>query len=140
MVINRFTIFLVRLDPKTGAETAKTRPCVVVSSDEVNRAIATVIIAPAAIGIGDRGGDDVNEVSGENIVALCDVDSQYVAKRFSQFPQRSNTATCGKCWKRIRTKSCPRGRTCQGSARWWWETKEKLLRFTRCGRVKDYPG
>ena len=46
MVIERFHIFLVRLDPATGAETAKTRPCVVVSPDELNRAIATVIIAP----------------------------------------------------------------------------------------------
>ncbi len=46
MVIERFNIFLVRLDPTTGAETAKTRPCVVVSPDELNRAISTVIIAP----------------------------------------------------------------------------------------------
>ena len=30
----------------TGAETAKTRPCVVVSPDELNRAVSTVIIAP----------------------------------------------------------------------------------------------
>jgi mRNA interferase MazF len=46
MVIERFNIFLVRLDPTAGAETAKTRPCVVVSPDELNRAVATVIIAP----------------------------------------------------------------------------------------------
>jgi mRNA interferase MazF len=36
----------VRLDPATGAETAKTRPCVVVSPDELNHAVSTVIIAP----------------------------------------------------------------------------------------------
>ncbi len=46
MVVERFHILLVRLDPTTGAETAKTRPCVVVSPDELNRALATVIIAP----------------------------------------------------------------------------------------------
>jgi mRNA interferase MazF len=46
MVTERFNIFLVRLDPTAGAETAKTRPCVVVSSDELNRALSTVIIAP----------------------------------------------------------------------------------------------
>jgi mRNA interferase MazF len=46
MVIERFSIFLVKLDPATGTETAKTRPCVVVSPDELNRAVATVIIAP----------------------------------------------------------------------------------------------
>lgn len=46
MVIERFSIFLVKLDPTTGAETARTRPCVIVSPDELNRAVATVIIAP----------------------------------------------------------------------------------------------
>lgn len=46
MVIARFNIFLVRLDPVAGAESSKTRPCVVVSPDELNRAISTVIIAP----------------------------------------------------------------------------------------------
>ena len=46
MVIERFQIFLVSLDPATGAETAKSRPCVVVSPDELNRAVSTVIIAP----------------------------------------------------------------------------------------------
>jgi len=46
MVIERFNIFLLRLDSTTGAETAKTRPCVIVSPDELNRAVATVIIAP----------------------------------------------------------------------------------------------
>ena len=46
MVIERFSIFLVRLDPATGSETAKTRPCVVVSPDELNRAVSTVIVAP----------------------------------------------------------------------------------------------
>ena len=46
MVISRFNVCLVRLDPAVGAETAKTRPCVVVSPDELNRSLATVIIAP----------------------------------------------------------------------------------------------
>ena len=46
MVIERFQVFLVQLDPSTGAETAKTRPRAVVSPDELNRAVSTVIIAP----------------------------------------------------------------------------------------------
>ena len=46
MVTERFNIFLVRLDPTAGAETAKTRPCVVVSPDGLNRSVSTVIIAP----------------------------------------------------------------------------------------------
>ena len=43
---NRFDIFLVTLDPTQGAEMQKTRPCVVLSPDEMNQHLATVIVAP----------------------------------------------------------------------------------------------
>lgn len=46
MVIRRFDVFLVNLDPTLGSEIQKTRPCVVISPDEMNRYIRTVIIAP----------------------------------------------------------------------------------------------
>jgi mRNA interferase MazF len=46
MVVERFDVFLVNLDPTVGSEIQKTRPCVVISPDEMNRHIATVIIAP----------------------------------------------------------------------------------------------
>lgn len=46
MVINRFDVFLVNLDPTVGSEIQKTRPCLVISPDEMNRNIRTVIIAP----------------------------------------------------------------------------------------------
>lgn len=46
VVVKRFDVFLVNLDPTVGSEIKKTRPCVVVSPDEMNRYIATVIIAP----------------------------------------------------------------------------------------------
>jgi mRNA interferase MazF len=46
MVAKRFDVFLVNLDPTIGNEIQKTRPCVIVSPDEMNRNISTVIIAP----------------------------------------------------------------------------------------------
>ncbi|SRR5258706_1479305 len=46
MVIKRFDVYLVALDPTIGSEIQKTRPCVVISPDEMNRTIATVIVAP----------------------------------------------------------------------------------------------
>ena len=46
MVIERFGVYLVALDPTLGSEIQKTRPCVVISPDEMNRTIATVILAP----------------------------------------------------------------------------------------------
>ena len=44
--MNRFEVYTVTLDPTKGAEIKKTRPCVIVSPDEMNRYIKTVIIAP----------------------------------------------------------------------------------------------
>lgn len=42
----RFEVYLVRLDPVLGAEIGKTRPGVIVSPDEANAALRTVIVAP----------------------------------------------------------------------------------------------
>jgi mRNA interferase MazF len=46
MVVKRFDVYLVNLDPTVGSEIKKTRPCLVISPDEMNRWIRTVIIAP----------------------------------------------------------------------------------------------
>ncbi len=42
----RFEIFNVNLDPTVGSEIKKVRPCTVVSPDEMNNALKTVIVAP----------------------------------------------------------------------------------------------
>jgi len=46
MVVNRFDVYLINLDPTIGSEIQKTRPCLIISPDEMNRHIRTVIIAP----------------------------------------------------------------------------------------------
>ena len=46
MVINRFDVYLINLDPTIGSEIQKTRPCLIISPDEMNRHIRTVIVAP----------------------------------------------------------------------------------------------
>lgn len=46
MVVNRFDVYLVNLDPTVGSEIQKTRPCLIISPDEMNRHIRTVIVAP----------------------------------------------------------------------------------------------
>lgn len=46
MVARRFEVYLVNLNPTIGSEIQKTRPCVIISPDEMNRHIATVIVAP----------------------------------------------------------------------------------------------
>lgn len=46
MVIQRFGVYPVTLDPTQGQEMRKTRPAVVVSPDDLNSVLGTVIIAP----------------------------------------------------------------------------------------------
>lgn len=48
--IARGNVYLVRLDPTLGSEIRKTRPCVVVSPDELNDHLRTVILAPMTTG------------------------------------------------------------------------------------------
>lgn len=45
-VVARFDVYLVNLDPTIGREIKKTRPCLVVSPDEMNYKIGTLIVAP----------------------------------------------------------------------------------------------
>jgi mRNA interferase MazF len=44
--VSRFDVYLANLDPAVGTEIRKTRPCLVVSPDEMNEHIRTVIVAP----------------------------------------------------------------------------------------------
>jgi mRNA interferase MazF len=46
MEINQYQIILVNLDPTIGSEIKKTRPCVVISPNEMNKFLKTVVIAP----------------------------------------------------------------------------------------------
>ena len=45
-MVVRFEVYLVNLDPTIGSEIKKTRPCLVISPDEMNRHLRAVIIAP----------------------------------------------------------------------------------------------
>lgn len=46
MVVSQFDVYLVRLDPTEGREIQKTRPCLVISPNEMNRFLGTVLVAP----------------------------------------------------------------------------------------------
>ncbi len=46
MVIKQYQIVLVNLDPAMGSEIRKTRPCVIISPDEMNRHLRTLVVAP----------------------------------------------------------------------------------------------
>jgi mRNA interferase MazF len=46
VVVNRFDVYLVGLDPTVGSEIQKTRPCLVISPDEMNKHLRAVTVAP----------------------------------------------------------------------------------------------
>lgn len=46
MVTKQYEVYWISLDPTQGSEIAKTRPCVVVSPDDLNRSLRTVVIIP----------------------------------------------------------------------------------------------
>jgi len=46
MELEQYHIVLVNLDPTVGSEIKKTRPCVIISPDEMNKHIQTIIVAP----------------------------------------------------------------------------------------------
>lgn len=50
MAVKRFDVHLVNLDPTVGSEIQKIRPCLIISPDEMNRHIHTIIVAPVTIG------------------------------------------------------------------------------------------
>ena len=45
-MVSRFNVYLVSLDPTRGSEITKTRPCLIISPDEMNQTLKTVIVAP----------------------------------------------------------------------------------------------
>ncbi len=46
LVAKRFDVCLISLDPTVGSEIQKTRPCLIISPDEMNQHIRTIIVAP----------------------------------------------------------------------------------------------
>jgi mRNA interferase MazF len=46
MELNQYLIVLVNLDPTVGSEIKKTRPCVIISPNEMNKHLQTIVVAP----------------------------------------------------------------------------------------------
>jgi len=92
MVIQRFEVYLIDLDPTVGSEIQKSRPCLVISPDEMNAHIATVIVAPMTT----RGRDYPSRVpcqfQGKDGQIVLDqirtVDKSHLAKRLGSIDTR----------------------------------------------------
>ena len=93
MVINRFDVFLVSLDPTLGSEIKKTRPCLVVSPDEINHHLQTVIVAPMTTkgrGYPTRVACRFKNKAGQVVLdQIRAIDRARLVKRFGRLNQRT---------------------------------------------------
>ncbi len=96
--IERFSVHLVALDPTVGHEIPKSRPCVVVSPDEMNRHLRTVIVAPmttasrgypSRVAVRFRGRD--GEVALDQLRA---VDRARLVRRLGALPADTGRRVC----------------------------------------------
>lgn len=93
MVVRRFDVYLINLDPTVGSEIQKTRPCVVISHEDMNRYMRTVIIAPMT----SHGNDYPTRVScrfqGKNGQIVLDQIRTVDRERLVKYMGRLNVAT-----------------------------------------------
>lgn len=96
MGVARFDVYLVVLDPTVGAEMRKTRPCLVISPDEMNRNIRTAIIAPMTSqgrAYPTRVACRFQNVAGQVVLdQLRAVDQSRLVKRLGRLDEAAQTA------------------------------------------------
>ena len=96
--MNRFDVYTVKLDPTVGSEIKKTRPCVIVSPDEMNQYLHTVMIAPMTT-TQKRYRSRVNiEFQGKNNQIVLDqirtIDKQRLGKRIGEISAEDAQSVC----------------------------------------------
>ena len=102
MAINRFEVYLVNLDPTVGSKIRKIRPCLVVSPDELNHNIRTVIVAPLTTKARPYPTRIACRFAGKNGQVVLDeirtVDQVRLAKKLGRLAQRPRP----RCWRSCR--------------------------------------
>lgn len=98
MVIKRFEIYWVNLDPTVGREMQKVRPAIVISPNEVNDALGTILVAPVTSSrrnFPTRIAFELNE--NENYIALDQVravDKTRLSKKISVLSRETSQTVC----------------------------------------------
>ena len=88
MELKQYSIILVNLDPTVGSEIKKTRPCVIISPDEMNKHLNTVVVAPMTTNLKKYPTRiSVKHNDKEGMVAIDQIrtiDKKRILKRFDQ--------------------------------------------------------
>ena len=89
-MVERYGIYWINLDPTIGKEMKKTRPCIVLSPNEANRHMSTVVIAPITSTLRNYPMRLSLTLKGKKGQIACDqlrcVDIQRLGKKIHQLP------------------------------------------------------
>ncbi len=95
MVVKRFEVYVVNLDPTVGSEIKKTRPCVVISPDQLNQNIKTVIVAPMTTKVKSYPTRVSCKLQGKQGMVVLDqirtVDKSRLAHKIGRLDSKTNT-------------------------------------------------
>jgi len=96
-MVNRFDIYMINLDPTPSSDAKNTRPCVILSPDEMNHALGTVIVAPlSSTGVGYPTRIPVNFLNGQRSIILDQiraVDKDRLIKRIGEIDRAEKKQT-----------------------------------------------
>lgn len=97
MEVKRFSVALIRLDPTLGSEIKKTRPCLIISPDEMNAHLNTLIVAPmttATKPYPTRVNCTFKETSGQIVLdQIRTIDRKRIVKVLGTIDRKSQTKT-----------------------------------------------
>lgn len=97
-ILKRFEVWLVNFEPSIGAEVKKMRPALVVSPDEMNKILATVIVAPLTSSIKEypsRIPTDFDNKSGEIMLdQLKSIDKSRLLRKIGSIDEQEAIAVC----------------------------------------------
>ena len=98
-MVTRGEVWLCTLDPIVGREIQKTRPCLIVSPDEMNRTLSTVIVAPLTSGSRPAGFRTPVTFKGRDGLIVLDqmrtVDKARLVKRLGRVEAKTLQAVLG---------------------------------------------
>lgn len=97
-MVKRFDIWLVKLNPTVGSEVNKTRPCMVISPDEVNKHLKTVTVIPLTSTIKDyptRINCVFQNKNGQLVIdQIRSVDKKRLIKKLGTMNKETSIKTC----------------------------------------------
>jgi len=96
MIVQQYDVFIVNLDPTVGSEIKKTRPCVIISPDEMNKYLDTVVVAPVTSQSKNYPTRVMIELEGQENWVVIDqirtIDKSRLTKNIGSLGQKETTA------------------------------------------------